>query len=308
MALSNSERQARWRAKRAAELKKLRRAAPKAPPEPDDQTAPETTDERPKRRRRKPLSNAERQAKWRAKRAAEVEVLRKAAAKAALAAHLAAPKRKRRPRYVAIKPPKRVRFSEYNLPAIDPGDRNAIRDHDLVRATLFDFEELADLPDNTREQLVEDLVVSTWWSRCGVNADKRGVANGALAPHVFLAEVGRASKRARLPVKRWRKKYDGSSGESFFFRLAREVADACGLTLPRDLKLAGQRAAQIQYDVMSPAMEAWQVAELAARGRQCLGDLVVRLKAAVDAELAARQQRLDGLAVRLEAAASKAQA
>jgi hypothetical protein len=194
MALCNSERQARWRAKRAAELKKLRRAAAKAPPEPDDQTAPETTDERPKRRRRKPLSNAERQGKWRwAKRAAEVEVLRKAAAKAALAAHLAAPKRKRRPRYVAIKPPKRVRFSEYNLPAIDPGDRNAIRDHDLVRATLFDFEELADLPDNTREQLVEDLVVSNWWTRCGVNADKRGVANGALAPHVFLAEVGRAS-------------------------------------------------------------------------------------------------------------------
>ena len=118
-----------------------------------------------------------------------------------------------------------VRLSEYKIPTINLGDRNAIRDHDLVRATLLDFEELADLPDNTRELLVEDLVVSAWWTRCGVNAGKLGVANGALAPHVFLAEVGRALKRARLPVTRWRKNYDLRRGESFFFRLAREVAD-----------------------------------------------------------------------------------
>jgi len=46
-----------------------------------------------------------------------------------------------------------------------------------------------------------------------------------------------------------------------------------------DLKLAGKRAAQVQYGVMLPAMKAWQAAELEAR-RQRLGELALRLKAA----------------------------
>ena len=44
--------------------------------------------------------------------------------------------------------------------------------------------------------------------------------------------------------------------------LARELAEVSGIALPQDLKLPGQRAAQIQYGVMSPAMKAAQDAEL----------------------------------------------
>ena len=45
----------------------------------------------------------------------------------------------------------------------------------------------------------------------------------------------------------------------------RELTDAFGRALPKDLKLAGQRASKIQYGVMFPAMKAAQDAELAAR-------------------------------------------
>jgi hypothetical protein len=61
MALSNAERQARWRANRAAELKQLRKAAG----EPLVKA--------------KPLSPAERQARWRANQKAELERLRRKA-------------------------------------------------------------------------------------------------------------------------------------------------------------------------------------------------------------------------------------
>ena len=67
--------------------------------------------------------------------------------------------------------------------------------------------------------LVGDLVDSICFARGGVSAGKLGVANGALAQQIFLSDVGRALERAGLPVKRWRKKYDLRSGESFFFRL-----------------------------------------------------------------------------------------
>jgi hypothetical protein len=86
-------------------------------------------------------------------------------------------------------------------------------------------------------------------------------------------------------VTRWRKRYDRGDGpdidapESFFFRLAREIADAFGIALPQDLKLPGKRAAQHQYGVMSPAMKAAQKAELSARRRR-LSRLVLRLKRA----------------------------
>lgn len=249
MALSNSERQSRWRAKRAAELKKLRRAAAKALPEPDDQPAPEATDKWPKRRRGKPLSNAERQAKWRATRAAEVKALRKIAAKAAPAARVVVPKRQRRPRYVTAKRPKHTRFSEYNLPAIDP-----------LRDALAAFDELA---VNTHKQLIADLMAAISYALGGVKAGKRHVSDKALGRHIFLADIRRALERAGLPVKQW-EKHEYGGGESLYYQIAHAVADAFGLRLPQYLKPLALRAAQIQYDVMSPAMAAWQAAELAA--------------------------------------------
>ncbi len=116
-------------------------------------------------------------------------------------------------------------LSTYDIPKIDPNDRNAIEDCDLVRPSLVDFDELTVLSDETREKLVKDLVDSIRYARGGVKARKRGVSDEALAQQIFLSDVGRALERAGLPVKRWRKQYDNGGGESFFFRLAREVAE-----------------------------------------------------------------------------------
>jgi hypothetical protein len=80
--------------------------------------------------------------------------------------------------------------------------------------------------------------------------------------------VGRALERAGLPAKRWRKQYDNGGGESFFFRLAREVAEVSGIPLPQDLKLPGKRSAQHLYGMMSPIMKVAQEDELAARAKQ----------------------------------------
>ena len=192
---------------------------------------------------------------------------------------------------------------------IKPKDGDEVDDYDLVRATLVDFEELADLPSATREQLVTDLVGAIGFWRAGVKPGKRGLSDEKEAQHIFISDVGRALERAGLFATRWRKTYEGDcpdidAPESFFFRLARGLADAFGRALPKDLKLAGQRASKIQYGVMSPAMKAAQAAELAARGRQRLGDLAVRLKT----PLAAWQQRLDGLVVRLQVAAPRSKA
>jgi hypothetical protein len=157
-----------------------------------------------------------------------------------------------------------TRLSSYDVPRIDPNDRNAIEDHDLVRHALVDFDELSVLSRKTREQLVEDLVDSIRFARGGVNAGKRGTSNQALAQQIFLSDVGRALERAGLPAKRWRKRYDNDAGESFFFRLAREVADVSDIPLPQDLKLPSQRAAQHRYGMMSSVMKLAQENELAA--------------------------------------------
>jgi hypothetical protein len=162
----------------------------------------------------------------------------------------------------------RTRLSYYDVPKIDPNDRNAIEDHDLLRHALVDFDELAVLSDETREQLVEDLVDSTCFARGGVNAGKRGMSNEALAQQIFLSDVGRALERAGFPAKRWRKRYDNGGGESFFFRLAREIADVSDIHLPQDLKLPAQRAAQHKYGMMSPVMKVAQENELAARRKR----------------------------------------
>ena len=85
-----------------------------------------------------------------------------------------------------------TRLSSYDVPTIDPNDRNAVEDHDLVRHALVDFDELAVLSSETREQLVEDLVDSIRFARGGVNAGKRGMSNQSLSQQIFLSDVGRA--------------------------------------------------------------------------------------------------------------------
>lgn len=176
-----------------------------------------------------------------------------------------------------------TRLSSYDVPVINPQDRNAVEDIDLVRHALVDFDELAVLSSKTREQLVADLVDAIRFARGGVKAGKRGVSDKALAQQIFLSDVGRALERASLPAKRWRKRYDDGdkpsvdAPESFFFRLAREVAAVSGMPLPQDLKLPGKRAGQHQYGVMSPAMKAAQEVELTAR-RQRLTKLRRRRK------------------------------
>ena len=171
----------------------------------------------------------------------------------------------------------RVRLSSYDVPIINPEDRNAVDDHDLVRHALVDFDELAVLSSPIREQLVADLTDAIRFARAGIKAGKRGMSDKALAQQIFLSDVDRALERADLPAKRWRKKYD-NGGESFFFRLSRDVAEVSGMALPKDLKLPGKRAARHQYGKLSPAMKAAQKAELRAR-QQRLSSLVARLKA-----------------------------
>jgi hypothetical protein len=168
--------------------------------------------------------------------------------------------RKRRP----------TRLSQYEIPAndVDPNAPVPAADEYLVRHALVDFDEVAVLSGQVREQLVSNLVDAIRFARAGVDAGKRGLSNTALAQQVFLSDVGRALERAGLPAKRWRKRYDNGGGESFFFRLAREVAAVSGLVLPQDLKLPGRQSAQHQYGVMSPIMRAAQERELTSRARR----------------------------------------
>ena len=165
-----------------------------------------------------------------------------------------------------------------DIPTINPKDRNAVADHDLVRATLVDFEEAAVLPDEIRESLVEDLVAAGRIARGGLNARKHHVSNRAMGKHVFMGDVGRAMEGAVLPVKQWQKWYDigsdendNGSDESVYFRLAHALGDVFGLKLPKDLKPLARQAAQIRYGAMFPVMRAAQDAEkLSIRRRQQL--------------------------------------
>ena len=144
-------------------------------------------------------------------------------------------------------------LSEYRLPKIDPNDRNAVdEDVDLVRHVLVDFDELAVLSKPSPRTARFGPRGLSRFARGGVKARKRGVSDRALAQQIFLSDVGRALERAGLPAKRWRKQYEYEErGESFFFRLAREVADVAGLDLPQDLKLPGQTSfpASVRDDV-----------------------------------------------------------
>lgn len=179
----------------------------------------------------------------------------------------------------------RSRLSIYEIPKIDPKDRNAVEAVDLVRHALVDFDELALLSGQAREQLVGALVVAISFARGGVKAGKRGLSDKALTQQVFLSDVSRALEQAGLRATRWRKRYDSGDGpdleapESFLFKLARELAEVAGIPLPQDLKLPSARASRHQYGMMSPAMDAAQEAEL-AEWRERLAKLARRLRAA----------------------------
>jgi len=159
---------------------------------------------------------------------------------------------------------RRTQVSIYNVPKdIDPTIPVPIEDHEMVRAVMVDFDELAVSPE-AHEQLVADLVEAVRFRRCGAKVGKRGLSDEAVTQQIFLSDIGRALEQAGLPVTRWRKRYDRGDGpdidapESFFFRFARELGDAFGMPFPQDLKLPGKRAAQHKYGVMSPAMKTAQ--------------------------------------------------
>jgi hypothetical protein len=136
----------------------------------------------------------------------------------------------------------------YDVPRIDPGDRHANSDEELVSHALVDLEELAVLPDAIREHLIADLVDAVRYARAGVAAGKVGISNEATTQQVYMADVARAMERAGLDPTRWRKQYDNGDGESLYYRVGREVADVTGLRpIPKDPKLVGQRASQIVY-------------------------------------------------------------
>jgi hypothetical protein len=73
-------------------------------------------------------------------------------------------------------------LSEYVIPKIDPNSRNAVEDSDFVRHVLVDFDELAVISSQVREQLVSDLVDIIRFARGGVKARRRGVSDKALVP------------------------------------------------------------------------------------------------------------------------------
>src|SRR5262249_60845934 len=82
-----------------------------------------------------------------------------------------------------------TRLSYYSV--IKPKDGDEVDDYDLVRATLVDFEELADLPSATREQLVTDLVGAIGFWGAGVKPEKGGPSGEKEAQHIFVSAVQR---------------------------------------------------------------------------------------------------------------------
>ena len=103
----------------------------------------------------------------------------------------------------------RARLSYHDNRIINPEDRNVVDDHQLVRHALVNFNELADLPDDIREQLVADLVGATRFWRAGVEPGKRGLSDDKEAQHTFFSDVRRALERTGLPATRWRKTHEG---------------------------------------------------------------------------------------------------
>jgi hypothetical protein len=102
----------------------------------------------------------------------------------------------------------RNQLSIYDIKKIDPTTPVPIEDHEMVRAVLVDFDEVAVLSPEANEQLVADLVDAIGFRRCGVKVRKRGLSDEAVTRQIFLSDIRRALERAGLPVTRWRKRYD----------------------------------------------------------------------------------------------------
>jgi hypothetical protein len=142
----------------------------------------------------------------------------------------------------------KYKLTSHQVSLIDPDDRHANSDEELVRHALVDFDELAAMSDEVRNRLIIELVDAVRFARAGIETGKVGVSNKAVSQQIFLADVGRAMKRAGLHPTRWRKRYDNGGGESLYFRIAREIAGVSGLgALPKDTKLLGQLASKYRY-------------------------------------------------------------
>jgi hypothetical protein len=153
------------------------------------------------------------------------------------------------------------------------------------------FEQLA-------AQLAANLEGPIQYAAGFVNAE--GVSGRALGAEILLSGAAYALGRATLPVKRWR---EGEDYQSFFYKFVRELGDAFDIPLPANLHFEARRTMGHQLGEMSELMKRAQDAVLAAHARQHFDALAVRLK---PPPLAAWQQRLGGLVIRLEAAAPKA--
>ena len=160
-----------------------------------------------------------------------------------------------------------VRLSAWKIPAIDPGDPDAVDDHGRVRYVLAYFDKVS---DEVREQLVVDLVPASRSACGGVDVRKRHKSNKAMGKHVFMSDVGSAMKRAGLPVTDWQKHEEGG-GESLYYQVAHALGDVFGLQLPQDLGPPAEQAKAAKItEEMSPAMRVWQDAELVRQRRQRL--------------------------------------
>lgn len=143
--------------------------------------------------------------------------------------------------------PSRTRIKIGDASPIHPPNRQTATDSDRVRHALVDIDDLACLPPTVRETLVDDLVRAVGYERTGLDIRKRGVSNNAVAKSIYIHDVRRALGRAGLNATRWRKWYDGGESESLLYRLAREVAETCGINLPRELKHLGRASTAIQH-------------------------------------------------------------
>jgi hypothetical protein len=174
--------------------------------------------------------------------------------------------------------PRREKVSIWAVPTVDSADRNASSDREIVQFALVDFDELKALPTETREQLISDLVAAIGFFRAGLQVRKRGVSDRKVATQVLVADIGQALERAGVPAKRW---YDRAGRGSLYFRVVAEIAGELKMVVPKDLELAGQRAAGIEYGAVSKNMALAQALEVGAisRGTSPLAD---RCSEAVD--------------------------
>ncbi|MCP4304972.1 MAG: hypothetical protein GY788_08895 [bacterium] len=118
---------------------------------------------------------------------------------------------------------------------------------------MVDIDDVANLPDKTRQELIDDLVDAVgFWRACRNRRTKDEPLNKSLAVSAFLHDVAEAMAAAGLPVKRWRKKYDNGGPESPYLRFARKVGEVCGIRIPCDQARPAKRASEIHEEPCLP--------------------------------------------------------